>query len=135
MFMAHDDDNGNDEFENNFDRRELLVMFEELASPITENEVVRSAKQLKSNKSPGPDLLINELFIHDQNVLIKHYTILFNKTFESGHLPTCWSKGIIVPVHKNGLIHEVENYRVITLLSVFGKLFTHILNITSNEWG
>ena len=71
MFIAHHDDDGNDEFENNFDRRELLVMFEELESPITENEVVKSVKQLKSNKSPRPDLLINELFIHGQNVLVK----------------------------------------------------------------
>ena len=85
--------------------------------------VVKSVKQLKSNKSPGPDLLINELFIHGQNVLVKHCTILFNKILENGHFPTCWSKGIIVPIHKKGSIHEVENYRGITLLSVFGKLF------------
>ena len=52
MFMAHDDDDGNDEFENNFDRRELLVIFEEVESPSAENEVVKSVKQLKSNKSP-----------------------------------------------------------------------------------
>ena len=69
--MAHDDDDGNDEFENNFDRRELLVLFEELQSPIAENWVLKSVKQLKFNKSPGPDLLINELFIHSQNVLVK----------------------------------------------------------------
>ena len=94
MFMAHDDDDGNDEFENNSDRRELLVMFDE-------NKVVKSIKQSKSNKSPGPDLPINELFIHGQNVLVKHCTILFNKIFdESGHLPTCWSKGIILPIQK-----------------------------------
>ena len=45
MFMAHDDDDGNDGFENDFDRRELLVMFEEVESPITENEVLKSVKQ------------------------------------------------------------------------------------------
>ena len=102
MFMAHDDDDGNDEFENNFDRRELLLLFEELESPIAENEVLKSVKQVKSNKSPGPDLLImiNELFIHGQNVLVNQCTILFNKIFNSGHFPICWSKGIIVPIHK-----------------------------------
>ena len=101
MLMAHDDGDSNDEFDNNFDRRELLVMFEELESPITENEVVKSVKQLKFNKSPGPDLLINELFIHGQIVFVKPCTIFFNKIFESGHFPTCWSKGIIVAIHKN----------------------------------
>ena len=100
MFMAQDDDDGNDKFENNFDRRELLEMFEELESPIAENEVVNSVKQLTSNKSPGPDLLINELFIHGQNDSVQNCTIFFNKIFESGHLPTCWSKGIIVSIHK-----------------------------------
>ena len=42
--MAHDDDDGNDEFENNFDTKELLVMLEKLEYPITENEVVKSVK-------------------------------------------------------------------------------------------
>ena len=88
MFIAHNENNGNDEFENNFDRREILVMFEELASPITENEVLKSVKQLKSNKSPGPDLLINEVFIHGQNVLVKHCTEVFNNIFENGHFPS-----------------------------------------------
>ena len=44
IFLAQDDADGNDEFENNFHRKELLVMFEELESPITENEVLKSVK-------------------------------------------------------------------------------------------
>ena len=44
MIMAHNGDDGNDEFENNFDKREISVMFEELKSPITENEVLKSIK-------------------------------------------------------------------------------------------
>ena len=59
---------------------------------------------------------------------------MFNKIFESAHFPTCWSKGIIVPILKKGLIHEVENYRGITLLSLFGQLFTRILSNGLKEW-
>ena len=59
---------------------------------------------------------------------------LFNKILHAGYFPESWSKGVIVPLHKSGSIHEVENYRGITLLSVLGKLFTSVLNIRLTEW-
>jgi len=40
-----------------------------------------------------------------------------------------WSIGIILPVYKNkGDPLDPENFRAITLVSCFGKLFTSILN-------
>ena len=49
MFIGHDDDDNNYEFDNNFDRRALLVMFEELESPITKNIA-------KTRSFPGADI-------------------------------------------------------------------------------
>ena len=44
----------------------------------------------------------------------------------SGHFPKCWTEGVIIPIHKKGNKGAVDNYRGITLLSVFGKLFKGI---------
>lgn len=59
---------------------------------------------------------------------------LFNSVFDKGYFPEKWTDGFIVPLHKKGSKAEVENYRGITLLSTFGKLFTRILNNRLNEW-
>ena len=42
--------------------------------------------------------------------------------------------GLIIPLHKKGDVNCVENYRGITLLSTFGKLFTRILNNRLSFW-
>ena len=51
---------------------------------------------------------------------------IFNVIFDRGYFSDSWSMGEIIPIHKKGRKVNVENYRGITLLSVFGKLFyTH----------
>ena len=59
---------------------------------------------------------------------------LFNKLFENGHFPEMWSEGFIVPLYKKGSKNDVNNYRGITLLSTFGKLFTKVINNRLNNW-
>ena len=109
-------------------------MFEELNLNFSQNEILKSIKQLKSNKSGGPDMLINEFFIHGKQVLVPILCSLFNKVFEYGFFPEEWSEGYIVPLHKKGNLNDVENYSGITLLSALGKLFTRVVNNRLSEW-
>ena len=54
-------------------------MFEELNLELLEGDMERSIKQLKSNKSGGPDKIINEFFIHGNQILQSRICNLFNK--------------------------------------------------------
>ena len=57
------------------------------------------------------------------------YEVLFNIIFDQGVIPTPWLEGIIRPIFKkSGDISNPENYRPISILSCFGKLFTAVLN-------
>ena len=63
------------------------------------------------------------------HILLLLYVKLFNFIFNRGIVPEIWSVGIINPVFKNkGNANEPKNYRAITLMSCFGKVFTGILN-------
>ena len=62
------------------------------------------------------------------------YVSFLMQYFPQGNFPSKWSEGYIVPLHKKGSINEVENYRGITLLSVFGKLFSRVLNNRLSAW-
>ena len=121
-------------FNERYANDEFNIMFVELNIGISHEEILNAIKQLKLNKSSGPDMLINEFFVHGKCILAPTLCILFNKIFDKGHFPEEWSEGYIVPLHKKGSINEVENYRGITLLSVLGKLFTRILNNRLSEW-
>ena len=41
---------------------------------------------------------------------------------------------MVIPIHKKGSKNTVDNYTVITLLSVLGTLFTRIFNNRLNFW-
>ena len=121
-------------FNERYANNEFSIMFEELNLNFSQNEILKSIKQLKSNKSGGPDMLINEFFIHGKQVLVPILCSLFNKVFEYGFFPEEWSEGYIVPLHKKGNLNDEENYRGITLLSALGKLFTRVVNNRLSEW-
>ena len=101
----------------------------EINQPITESEICIAVKKLKNNKSHGSDKILNEHLKSTINVMAPIYAKLFNIIFDTGIVPESWTLGDILPIYKNkGNKHSPENYRPITLLSCFGKLFTSILN-------
>ena len=121
-------------FNERYEKHEFRLMFEELNLEFLEGDIERSIKQLKANKSGGPDKLINEFFIHGNQILQSTICNLFNKIFDLGYFPEEWSEGYIIPLHKKGSINDVGNYRGITLLSALGKLFTRVLNNRLSDW-
>ena len=104
------------EYDNHFERQEMESMYSELHNVITDDEIASAIKQLKSGKSGGNDLLINELFIHGVNVLLPSLTQLFDSILSSSYFPAKWAEGIIVPIHKGGDTNCEENYRDVTYL-------------------
>lgn len=53
---------------------------------------------------------------------------LFSKVWTSGHVPSEWKEGIITSLYKGkGPKSDCSSYRPIYLLSVPGKVFTHVL--------
>ena len=121
-------------FNERFEENEFLVMFDELNIPLTLQEIKIAIGQLRTNKSAGPDKLLNEFFINGKDILCKTLFILFNKLFGMGYFPKEWTEGFIIPLHKKGSINDVENYRGITLLSTLGKLLSRVINNRLSDW-
>ena len=106
------------------DEIEFLIF----SSEITDDEILAAIKHLKVGKSAGPDNLIPEFFKRSIHIILPVLNKLFNRPFLNGYFPPCWSKSILVPLHKKGDINNTENYRGICLLDVLGKIFTSIIN-------
>ena len=113
---------------------EFQIMFEELNVNLTEAEILKAVNQLKLGKAGGPDNLVNEFFRYGIDVLMPYLHKLFNTVFDIGCFPDKWTDGFIIPLHKKGNKNDVENYRGITLLSTFGKLFSKIINNRLDNW-
>ena len=113
---------------------DIHCIYQELNEPIDLEELNKSLKELKTNKSGGIDIIINECFKNGKDILSSYLLCLFNYVFESGIFPDTWSDGLLVPLHKKGDLSTPGNYRGITLLSVLGKLFTRIMNNRLDQW-
>ena len=94
-----------------------------------EVEIKAVVGKLKNNKSHGVDMIINEFIKETIDIMCPIYVKLFNLILKSGLIPEDWSVGIIVPLYKKkGNVNDPTNYRGITLLSCFCKLFTSVLS-------
>ncbi|GBP82520.1 RNA-directed DNA polymerase from mobile element jockey [Eumeta japonica] len=100
---------------------------QEIIDPISETEVQRHIKALKTDKSPGPDNLTNETLKIGAPLLIPYLKLLFNEVVESEQVPDQWRLSQIILLYKKGNPLEVGNYRPISLLPSIYKLFSSIL--------
>ena len=100
-----------------------------LDGEITEEEIETSLKKLKSGKSPGMDSLIPEFFKTTQDILIPTLKLLFNEILQSGNYPALWQHQLLTPVYKKGDVTDPNNYRGISLTSIFSKIFLNIIYI------
>ena len=55
--------------------------------------------------------------------LVELITTVMNYIIECRSFPDLWAEGLYTPVFKNGRLDDTNNYRGITVLSVFAKIF------------
>ena len=106
----------------------------DLDGEIAMEEVDKAIKLLRRGKAAGLDGAVNEILKYAGPEMTRSLWILFRTLFEREQVPQDWTRGLIVPIYKDGDKHIVDNYRGITLLSVVGKLYTVILNTRLSQW-
>lgn len=90
---------------------------------LTEDEVALSMKKLKNKMTCGPDRCPSFLIRDCAVVLSRPLTIIFNLSLKQGMFPDIWKSASVCPILKHGDPSDVTNYRPITLLCNFAKVF------------
>lgn len=112
----------------------ILTNIEQLDCSFTCDEVRKTILKMKRNKAFGIDLLLAEMFIDGVDILTPILCKLFNHIFDNGLYPESWTKGLIVPIPKKGDLNDVNNFRGITLSSIFSKIFSCLLDSRLRNW-
>ena len=80
-----------------------------------------------SNKAPGIDLYTRKLISKLPDNLFTLLQMLFIKMLTDNAVPEVWKVGLTVLIYKKGDLLDISNYRPITMLSLFRKLFEYLL--------
>ena len=99
-------------------------------------EIGRGLSTLNSGKTPGYDEVTKE---HLKNAGLPMYRVLvtlYNSILRAEYIPLNFRRGVQVPLYKgkNASILDVNNYRGITLLTTFNKLFEVIFWKRMEQW-
>lgn len=112
----------------NLDKSNKKINNSMFLDPITENEISSIVKNLKNDVAPGIDGIQNYTLKTIIKFIAKPMTYIFNLCFTQGIFPSDLKNGIIVPIHKSDKKNDLNNYRPITLLPAFSKIFEKCIN-------
>ena len=93
-------------------------------SDTSTDEIICIIKELKNGKSSDiPITVIKRV----KEIIAPHLCKLFNSCISTGTFPSCLKLGKIIPIHKKGPKNEISNYRPVSTLPIFGKIFEKII--------
>ena len=93
---------------------------------ITVEEVQETVKTLKTNKAPGPDGMVTELYKHLDEDNIKNLAQILNQMWTEEKVTTDFTQADVVSIYKKGNAELPQNYRPISLLNTSYKILTKI---------
>ena len=89
----------------------------------TIEEVEYAIGCLKNKKSPGTDSIPAEFIKFCKSSLLPDLHQMYNFILEKREFPKSWAEGLKSAVFKSGLRNNPNNYRGITVLGIFAKIF------------
>ena len=107
-------------------------------SPTTTNEIEKVISSFKCGKATGPFSIPTDVLKTIKTTISKPLEIIFNESFETGIVPSNLKIANVIPIYKKGSQTLVENYRPISLLSIFNKIleklmYTRLLSFLNKE--
>lgn len=103
--------------------RSSLTFFE----PTTSEEISRVIQSLQLSSSAGYDN-ISTLHLRSNIDLYANYlSTQINKSFQSGIFPTALKIARVIPIYKSGSRNVMDNYRPISILSSFSKVYEKVI--------
>ena len=95
---------------------------------ISIEEVTDIIKALNSSKSTGPSSIPVKLLLLIPDLIILPLCKIINTSFMTGKFPDALKIVKVIPIHKGGSTQDVNNYRPISLLSIFDKIIEKLMH-------
>jgi len=92
------------------------------------SEIDKIICKLKSKQSSGPDNFNTDFILGFKELLLRPLHYIYNLSINSSTFPTQLKHAKIIPIHKKGDHYTTGNFRPISLLNTFSKIFESIIS-------
>ena len=92
------------------------------------NEEILDIINSLENKSTGPSSIPLKLLSLIPDLIILPLADIINMSFITGEYPNLLKIVKVIPIHKGGSTQDVNNYRPISLLSIFDKIIEKLMH-------
>ena len=96
-------------------------------NPVVSTEVQSIIHDLDETKSADSYDLPPKLIKLSSEAILTPLTYLINASFSSGYYPKLLKYAKVIPIHKSKSPHEISNYRPISLLPYFNKIWEKLM--------
>ena len=100
----------------------------------SQDDILKIIQNLNPNKAHGPDKISIRMIKSCDKSLCNSLEIIFKSCIIKGEYPSECEKANIVPVQKKGDKQSLKNYRPISLLPNFEKIFERIIYNNTFEY-
>ena len=94
--------------------------------PVIHSDVTSVIKSLKNKKSNANEIPVSIIKDNCEHIAIP-LSIIFNQSIGKGIFPQPLKHATVIPIYKNGPKNILGNYRPISLLSTFSKIFEKLM--------
>ena len=101
--------------------------FNFLITFVTNEELIDIIKSLDCNKSSGPSSIPTKLLLLIPDLIVFPLCKIIYISFEKGIFPEAIKLAKVIAIFKKGSTQDVNNYRPISLLSIFDKIIEKVM--------
>ena len=105
-----------------------------ILSPTSPQEISNIINLIDESKSSGPSSIPTKVLKLVNNQISPILSVICNSSFDEGIFPDKNKIAKVIPIHKKGSINDVNNYRPISLLSIFSKIMEKLMACRLNKF-
>ena len=105
-----------------------------IIEPTNIEEVKKIILYLDDSKSSGSTRIPTKLIKIASHIIVPPLLDIINLSFQTGKFPDAIKLAEVIPIHKQGSSLNVNNYRPISLLSVFSKIIEKLMHKRLNQF-
>ena len=102
--------------------------------PIQKEKVLTFLSNIDINKASGTDMIGPRLLKLAAPFIADEITFICNHSITNSVFPSKWKEAKVAPLHKNGPLEEINNYRPISILPVLSKVLEKHVHESLSEF-